>query len=259
MHTAERQDLIFKLLKGRGFASFREIEETVSASAATLRRDLDRMAQAGLLTRVHGGAKLIEAEASEPSDRALQGVPFHANVYRNATQKSAIGRAAAQLCQPREAIMIDGGSTTLAMCQHLEGLELQVLTNSLHIVDALLAQAKTQVLVPGGMIFREQNIILSVSNEENLPRFHAPRLFMGAASIGVQGIIQADHLLAVAERHLIDRATELIVLVDSSKFNGPSGHVVCGLDQIDVVVTDTEIDERSRAMLTEADVKLIIA
>ena len=154
--------------------------------------------------------------------------------------------------------MIDGGSTTLQMCRHLEGLNLQVLTNSLHIVSALLAQPGTRVLVPGGSVFREQNIILTAAGDETMPRFHAPRLFMGAAAVGAQGVMQADVVLVAAERRLIERAEELILLVDSSKFQG-SGNVVCNLDEIDIVVTDKGSSKRDLAMLRGAGIQVIVA
>jgi DeoR family ulaG and ulaABCDEF operon transcriptional repressor len=145
------------------------------------------------------------------------------------------------------------------MCPHLAGLNLQVLTNSLHIVSALLPQPGTRLLVPGGQVFREQNIVLSAVGDDDMPRFHAPKLFMGAASVGVAGLMQADIILVAAERRLIDRAEQIIVLVDSSKFDGPSGHVVCGLEDIDMVVTDDGISARHAQMLQEARVKLVIA
>jgi DeoR family ulaG and ulaABCDEF operon transcriptional repressor len=92
-----------------------------------------------------------------------------------------------------------------------------------------------------------------------MPRFHAPRLFMGAAAIGPQGVMQADVVLVAAERRLIERADEIIILVDSSKFSGPSGHVVCDLAEIDTVVTDAGVSEADRAMLRDRGVNLIIA
>src|SRR5438105_1689040 len=194
-------------------------------SPATIRRDLDRLAEAGLVQRVHGGAETARpAEAAVPS--SLTGVPFHENIARNRAEKEAIGRAAATLCAPGEAVMIDGGSTTLQMCPHLDGLNLQVLTNSLHIVSALLPQSGTRITVPGGAVFREQNIILSAPGDDLMPRFHAPKLFMGAASVGPQGLMQADVVLVAAERRLIDRAQQLIELVDSSNVCSSSGHVV---------------------------------
>ena len=121
--------------------------------------------------------------------------------------------------------MIDGGSTTLEMCPHLAGLNLQVLTNSLHIVSALLSQTGTRLLIAGGQVFREQNIVLAALGDDDMPRFHAPKLFMGAASLGPSGLMQADIVLVAAERRFIERADEIIVLIDSSKFDGPSGHM----------------------------------
>ena len=155
--------------------------------------------------------------------------------------------------------MIDGGTTTLQMCPHLAGLDLQVLTNSLHIVTALLPQPGTKILLPSGAVFREQNIILAPAGEESMPRFHAPKLFMGAAAIGPQGVMQADVVLVAAERRLIDRAEQVILLVDSSKFTGSSGTIVCGLEEIDVVITDAGIEPAMQAALESAGVRVVVA
>lgn len=256
MHAAEREAAIFGLLEDRGFVSFRELERRLDASPATIRRDLERLAVEGRVVRVHGGAKL-------PADlgvaASLTGVPFHQNISRNREAKEAIGKAAAELCQPGEGVIIDGGSTTLQMCPHLDGLGLQVLTNSLHIVSALLPQPTTRITVPGGAVFREQNIILAAAGDDLMPRFHAPKLFLGAAAIGPQGIMQADIVLVAAERRLIERAEKVIVLVDGSKFQGPSGHVVCGLEEVDVVVTDDSIADTQRKMLAQAGVQVVVA
>jgi DeoR family ulaG and ulaABCDEF operon transcriptional repressor len=259
MHAAEREQAILEILVERGFVAFRDLEKRLDASPATLRRDLERMAGEGRINRVRGGAKLAADQpgtGSVPS--RLSGVPFHENIARHRKQKEAIGRAAAALCARGSALMIDGGSTTLQMCRHLEGLNLQVLTNSLHIVSALLPQAGTRVLVPGGSVFREQNIILTAAGDDAMPRFHAPKLFMGAAAVGKQGLMQADVVLVAAERRLIERAEELILLVDSSKFQG-SGNVVCDLKEVDVVVTDSGVGKSDLAMLHASGIKVLVA
>jgi DeoR family transcriptional regulator, ulaG and ulaABCDEF operon transcriptional repressor len=261
MHSSEREDIILGLIAAKGFVSFRELEGKINGSPATIRRDLERLAGKDKLVRVRGGAKSAgetEAKALAPNLH-LAGVPFHENISLNRAAKESIGKAAAALCQPGEGVMIDGGSTTLQMCPHLAGLNLQVLTNSLHIVSALINQAGTRVLVPSGAVFPEQSIILSVFGEDGMPRFHAPKLFMGAASIGPQGLMQADIVLVAAERRLIDRADEIIVLADASKFEAPSGNVVCGLEEIDILITDALLSDRARAMLEGAGVEVIIA
>jgi DeoR family transcriptional regulator, ulaG and ulaABCDEF operon transcriptional repressor len=259
MHSSEREDIILGLIAAKGFVSFRELEGKIDGSPATIRRDLERLAAEGRLIRVRGGAKGAGETGADALDQNLHlaGVPFHENIGLNRAAKAAIGEAAAALCQPGEGVMIDGGSTTLQMCPHLAGLNLQVLTNSLHIVSALINQTGTRVLVPSGAVFPEQSIILSVFGEDGMPRFHAPKLFMGAASIGPQGLMQADIVLVAAERRLIDRADEIIVLADSSKFDAPSGNVVCGLEEIDTVITDAAISTEARTMLEAAGIRVI--
>jgi DeoR family transcriptional regulator, ulaG and ulaABCDEF operon transcriptional repressor len=263
MHANERENLILSLLSERGFVSFRDLEKRVSGSPATIRRDLERLAGEGRLVRVRGGIKSVNGSSPTPSALAsalhLAGVPFHENIARNRAEKQAIGRAAAALCMAGEGVMIDGGSTTLQMCPHLAGLNLQVLTNSLHIVSALINQTGTRILVPSGAVFPEQNIILSVFGDDGMPRFHAPRLFIGAAAIGPAGLMQADVVLVAGERRLIERADEIIVLVDATKFDGPSGNVVCALEEIDTIITDDRVSDATVQMLERARVNLVIA
>jgi DeoR family transcriptional regulator, ulaG and ulaABCDEF operon transcriptional repressor len=262
MHANERETVILTLLGERGFVSFRDLEKQINGSPATIRRDLERLAQERQLARVRGGIKAINQIPAQSNALAsalhLAGVPFHENIARFTREKQAIGKAAAALCTPGEGVMIDGGSTTLQMCPHLAGLNLQVLTNSLHIVSALINQAGTRILVPSGAVFPEQNIILSVFGDDGMPRFHAPKLFMGAASIGPAGLMQADVVLVAAERRLIERADEMIILVDSSKFDGPSGNVVCGLEEIDTIITDDRVSDRTAKMLECAGVALVV-
>ncbi len=264
MHQNEREALILSLLDARGFVSFRDLEKRIDASPATIRRDLERLAARGRLDRLRGGIKAIGGPVSAPPNALaaalhLAGVPFHENIARNRAEKEAIGKAAAALCVPGEGVMIDGGSTTLQMCPHFAGLNLQVLTNSLHIVSALINQNGTRILVPSGAVFPEQNIILSVFGDDGMPRFHAPKLFMGAASIGPAGLMQADVVLVAGERRLIERANEIVVLVDASKFDGPSGNIVCGLEEIDVIITDSRISEANAKMIGGAGIRLIVA
>ena len=246
------------------FVSYRDLEALLDASPATIRRDLTRLEERGNIVRVRGGARLatLDTRTQQPNtdhEPRLAGTPFNQAITQNLAAKKAIGRAAAALCAPGEGIMIDGGTTTLQMCPHLAGLDCQVLTNSLHIVDALLPQSGTSLLVPSGSVFREQNIILAPAGEDSMPQFHAPKLFMGAASVGPQGVMQQDVILVAAERRLIERADEVILLVDSSKFGSSSGAIVCRLSEIDIVITDAATDPATVEMIERAGPRVIIA
>jgi len=254
MHATERDQRILELLREQDFIALQTLCDELDASPATVRRDLERLEQRGELERVHGGARPASASGAH-----LQGTPFEANLRRQLTQKMAIGRVAATLCAPGDAVIIDGGTTTFQMCPHLESGNLQVLTNSLHIVSALLPRSGVKLSVPGGSVFPEQNIILSPFDDDGLSHFHASKMFIGAAAIGERGLLQSDGILVQAERKLMARADSLIALVDSTKFRAHAGLLLCGLDNVDLVITDDGISRAERALLRAAGVEVTIA
>jgi DeoR family ulaG and ulaABCDEF operon transcriptional repressor len=254
IHAEDRERMILTMLKDRGFVSFRELDKRLAASPATLRRDLERLSTEGRVVRVHGGVKIRESGSS-----GLTGVPFHENVKKNSAAKAAIGKAAAELCVAGESIIIDGGSTTLQMCPHLADLGLQVVTNSLHIVSALLPQPRTRVSMPAGTVFREQNIVLASFEDDGSNHYGATKIFIGAAGVGARGIMQTDIILMQAERRLISRAQRIVLLADSSKFHAPAGSVVCALDKLTTVITDDGITAGVARMIKRAGVQLVVA
>ena len=134
----------------------------------------------------------------------------------------------------------------------------QVFTNSFPIAEHLLKHSKNTVMLSGGAIYREQNIILSPFENDVTRNFYARRMFMGAQGIGPLGLMEADPLLIQAEEKLIGQADELVVLVDSTKFEQRSSLVLCGLGQISTLITDEGIRDAAAAMLEAAGVKLIV-
>ena len=201
MRQSERRREILNRLTQEPFASVQELQTLVGASEATIRRDLRRLAQDGALKRVHGGVERPETQASH-----LAGTPLARNKQINIPQKRAIARAAARLIEQGETLVIDGGSTTSLLCPFLADLDLQVLTNSLPIVEQLLFSPRTRLLVPGGEVFREQNIILSPYEEDGTAECFASKMLMGAQALSPMGLMQADSILIRAERRLMARA-----------------------------------------------------
>jgi DeoR family ulaG and ulaABCDEF operon transcriptional repressor len=144
------------------------------------------------------------------------------------------------------------------MCPHLEGLELQVVTNSLHIVSALLPQQKTRVYLPAGALFREQNILLSPFEDDGTAHYRASKMFIGAAGVSSSGLLQTDVILLQAERRLMARASSLVLMVDSSKFRVLRGQAVCDLKSVGTVITDEDISEKDARMVKRAGAKLVL-
>ena len=256
MHANERDRVILSLLDEHGFVSLRDLTQWVDTSTATLRRDLERLQKSGKLMRVRGGvqsANGLDHNGGSP----LRGVPFHENVHLHRSAKAAIGKAAAELCRPGDAVIIDGGSTTLQMCAHLEPLRLQVFTNSLHIVSALLPQQHTRVAIPGGVVFREQNIILHPFDDTTTYRFHASLMFVGAAAVTRYGLMKNDIMQVQAERKLLALAEKVVALVDSSKFSASAAHSLCELNRVHTLITDRGLDETSAKLLKGHNIEVI--
>jgi DeoR family transcriptional regulator, ulaG and ulaABCDEF operon transcriptional repressor len=187
----------------------------------------------------------------------LSGRTFAYNKAIHVGRKRAIARRAVEMCQDGESIIINGGTTTFQMVHYLSSRRLQVLTNSFPIAEHLLYNSRNTVIVPGGAIYREQNIILSPFANDGSRHFSARRMFMGAQGVGPQGVTEADPLVIQAEEKLLGQAEELVVLVDSSKFLRHSSLVLCPLERVSTIVTDDQITPEARDLIEGAGVDLI--
>ena len=255
LHETERHRIILSAVQTRPVATVSDLVEMTSTSEATIRRDIAALHLSGKLRRVRGGAEAV----NPPAQGGLVGRPFSVNETINVALKRAIARAAVELVSDGEPIIINGGTTTFQMVYPLVNRRAQVFTNSFPIAEYLLHHSKNTVLVQGGTIYREQNIILSPFENDVSRNFYARKMFIGAAGLGPRGLLEADPLLIQAELKLISQADELVVLADSSKFSGRSSLVLCGLDRITTVITDRGIRDEDRQMLETAGVGLIVA
>src|SRR5688572_26904914 len=146
MLERERHALILKLVNDRSIVSVTDLVELLGASEATIRRDLNAMAERGEVRRIRGGA-----EALRPRLEAhLVGMPFSLSQDIRVAQKRAIAKAATELIAPGDSLLINGGTTTFALAEFLTGQELDILTNSFPIAAKLLATSRHRITLPGG-------------------------------------------------------------------------------------------------------------
>jgi DeoR family ulaG and ulaABCDEF operon transcriptional repressor len=255
MHEKERHRIILSEVQSKPVVTVPELVELTGASEATIRRDIAALHVQQKLRRVRGGAEALHP----PQFLGIGGRPFSVNETINTTKKRAIAREAVTLCTDGEPIIINGGTTTFQMVHFLSRHRTPILTNSFAIAEHLLRNSKNTVLLPGGTIYREQNIILSPFDNDVTRNFYARRMFMGAQGLGPLGLMEGDPLLIQAEQKLIDQADELIVLVDSSKFRQRSSLILCPLSRITTVITDEGVEDREATMLETAGVTLIVA
>jgi len=254
MHEKERQTIILSAVEERPVVTVIELCNLTGASEATIRRDIATLDQEQKLRRVRGGAEAL----TPPQFVGLAGRPFSVNETMRIEEKQAIAAAAVELCDDGDAIIINGGTTTFQMVHPLAGRRMQVFTNSFPIAEHLLKHSKNTVMLSGGTIYREQNIILSPFDNDLTRNFCARRMFMGAQGLGPLGLMEADPLLIQAEQKLIGQADELVVLADSTKFERRSSLVLCPLNRITTVITDDQISDKAASMLEAAEVTLIV-
>lgn len=255
MHEKERHRLIVSAVQAKPVVTVAEMVELTEASEATIRRDIAALHMQRKLRRVRGGAEAI----SPPQFPGLAGRPFSLNETAHIAPKKAIAREAVALCADGDPIIVNGGTTTFQMVYPLAARRMQILTNSFPIAEHLLRHSRNTILLPGGTIYREQNIILSPFENDVTRNFYARRMFMGAQGLGHLGLMEADPLLIQAEQKMLNQADELVVLVDASKFERRSSLILCGLERIAVVVTDERVPDAAAAMLEAAGVRLIVA
>ncbi len=258
MTNHKRHKWLLKLLDEHGQASTEELMAWLSASAATVRRDLAWLAARQQLVRVRGGAQRLQrAGSSNGGVGLLRSQTFRHNIGQQAAQKRAIARHAASLCTPGETVIINGGSTTFMMAEFLADHQLRILTNSFWLAAQLLTTSNNQIILPGGSVYREQNVILSPFENDVAQHHYAAKMFMGVHGLSALGLMEADPLLVQAERRLIGQAEELIVLVDSSKFERRTGLVLCGLDRVACVITDTGVPDAVVQALEQQGVRVV--
>jgi DeoR family ulaG and ulaABCDEF operon transcriptional repressor len=257
MHERERWQIIKEMLRERALVRIADVLSATGASEASVRRDFAKLAEIGVAIRVHGGLEAAPtmARADVPP---LATRSFEVSRTLNVAAKRAIARAAVDLCEDGEAIIINGGTTTFEMGQYLRERRLKVLTNSYPLAEALIRDSKCRVALPGGEVYREQKLIVSPFEEDAIQHYSATRMFMSAIAIGPLGVIEGDPLIARAETKLLKRAEKLIVLADSTKFTPAGSLVVCPLSRVSTLITDPGAPAAALDMLREAGIRTII-
>jgi DeoR family ulaG and ulaABCDEF operon transcriptional repressor len=250
----ERERLILRLLRQDRFATVSELAGLAGASEATVRRDLDRLERTGQLVRVRGGAELAAGGAE-----ATPQLPFESRIGLLSETKRHIARLAASLCSEQDTIIIDGGSTTYHMAEFLLPMKLQVLTNSFALALALVGRSANTVILSGGVVHADSQLVLDPFQEDPFRHYVAAKAFMGVYGIDEMGATNTEVQLIHAERAMIERAKELIILADSSKFGRRGSLFLCGFERIHTVISDAGISEDQRRLLASRGIKLLIA
>ena len=236
MFAEERHVKILDIIGTKYRVSVKELAKTLNASEATIRRDLQFLEQGRMLKRSHGGAITKSVINREPL--------YHEKEMLYADEKKYIAEIASKFIEDGDSIILDAGTTTLALCHFIKDKNLNVITNSLVIAYALSGYQGIDLFVTGGKNRSITKALVGDGAIQTLSMYHANKAFMGTNSIDLEhGFTTPDAEESVTKRQMIKSAGDIFFLVDSSKFNKVSFSKVANISEADIIITDKNLND----------------
>jgi DeoR family fructose operon transcriptional repressor len=251
MLAETRRQKLLDLIARQGFATLEELVKALGVSESTVRRDLESLDLSGSVKRTHGGAVYSGEVRAMPAleDRASSAT----------AEKQAIGRAAAALVDDGDSILLDGGTTTLEVARALLGRPIQVVTNSLPIAQLLTSSQSVDLILIGGYVYPKTGVALGPLAIATMQDIHVRMAFLGAGGVVEQGVYNSNLLLVETERRMMACGQEVVIVADHTKFGRPALARLCGLGDVGRVVSDPDLSEPYRDLLSRAGVRLDLA
>lgn len=250
--AAARRQRIATLVEARRAVRLEELSAALGVSQATVRRDLNALAAAGRVRRVHGGAVATDGRLDEPH--------FEEKAAAASDEKARIAARAVELLAPTDTVFLDSGSTVLAAARLLHGWSrLTVVTNSLPVAAELVGRGP-RLIVVGGEVRATSRAIVGPLTRHLLETIHVDRALMGTFALSLEdGLSTTDPAEAYTKELVLARAGEVILLADSSKA-GTRSFVHAGrLEDVDVLVTDAGLDARTARALARRGLRVLTA
>lgn len=252
---ALRRLRIAEFMQQHGAVTLQQLGESLRVSLSTLRRDLDALAEEGIVERTHGGAVLRQLEYStfEPNIAAARDL--------SPREKRFVGIAAAESLLPGQSVIFDSGSTVLEAARAVVARKIPIVavTNDVEIAQILNSSPLVEVQVFGGRLRPGSNTIVGERVQNAGKLIHADVLFIGAHAVTENIVSETSPEVAAAKRALMASATSCRLLVDSSKFRPRVLMTVCEMAAIAEVITDEGAPPEELERIRSAGVKVTIA
>lgn len=248
----ERQQLLIRLLDRRGRVTVAQLCQEFDISEATARRDLETLAEQGLVQRVHGGA--IPVRKAEPEHPILE------RSHEYGAEKTQIGRAAATLINDGETIFLGSGTTVLEVAHYLGTNQITVITNSLPVITFLAQKPNISLISLGGVLRDSELSFIGHITEQALAELHADKVIIGTRSISLEHGLTNDYLAETqTDRAIINIGRQVIVVADHSKWGTISTAFLAPLSIVHTLVTDSGAEREMVLAMREKGITVVIA
>ncbi|KKO81077.1 MULTISPECIES: DeoR/GlpR family DNA-binding transcription regulator [Corynebacterium] len=233
MDKEERQRRIIWAVDS-GSKTVNQLQELTGASAITIRRDLTELEEAGALTRFHGGAR--------PAVRRGARYPLEVRRKEDPAGKRAIAAEAARLVEPGSCVLIDSGTTPTAVARNLAGMDITALAMSLYAGAALAKTPGSDVLIPGGTVNSDDLAVYGAEAVDTVMSMRFDLAIVGVCACTPSvGLMSPNLTEATIKRAYFKAARRVIVVTTPEKFTRMSAHRVATFDQVDTVITTTDL------------------
>ncbi len=251
--SAERHRLLFEYIKKEKNISITKVCEQFSISEATARRDLDLLAERGLIERVHGGAVAKENGLGEP--------PVLLRENEQYLEKRRIALAASELIKDGETVFLGSGTTVAEVARNLVNRKnLTVITNSTLVINHLIEFPEITVIVLGGMLRHSEFSLIGHLTNEALSGLRADKVIIGIHSIDANyGLTSGYVPEVVTDRAILGIGKQIIVVADHTKCGRVSIAFVAPVDVINIVITDQAVSQKFESEIIAKNVKIIKA
>jgi DeoR/GlpR family transcriptional regulator of sugar metabolism len=250
--ASDRRREIFNRLVREGYVEAKELAEELGVDASTIRRDLDALARSGQVKRTHGGARTVPGVSAD--------LPYSMKETARLDQKAAIAGVAVQRVRDGDTVVLDSGSTTYEIAVRLRNHEdLTVITNDLRIATFIADLRRFRLLVAGGELLGSVYTLTGRRTVEFLLDYAADWTFLGADAVdAAAGITNTNTLEIPVKRAMLEVAATTVVVADSSKFGHRALAKVADLDEVDEIITDSDlpsdsVDVFGKNLITVAD------
>jgi len=249
----ERRSEIIEKVKSQRMVKVSDLMKEYGVSIETIRRDLEYLEQNNHLKRVYGGAVLPGLYHQEPA--------FTQREMVHRQEKMAIGRAAAQLIDNGDTLIVDVGTTPREVVRHIKDKqELTIITNSTLIAHEVIHNHGCRVLLLGGEMRSGELSVSGFLAEQNLKQFYANKMIMGVGGVSLKTGITDYHMEeANVRRIMIERSERIIAVTDCSKFGVTAANYVCPLNRLDYLVTDWTAPDKLLQEVRNEGVHVIVS
>lgn len=253
MLKKERHEEILNIVKEKRVVKLKELASYFNISLVTIRRDVEELEKEGFIKKIYGGIMYNEDVVKYEKNHAKR-------ASQNLDLKRKIALLAKDLVYPGETLFLDASTTVLEFAKNIAGKEdINIITNGIYTALSFTQNTSVTVNLLGGILKLSSFSLIGPSSEESIDKFFADKTFISARALSLdeRGVYEVDIYEAEIKKKMIKNANQVILLIDSTKWNKKSLVKSADIDDIDIIITDKEPSTNDIELLDKKNIKLI--